>query len=276
MKSPIRVVALALPLILSACNSGEVAGGPDAASDGSPTRSNCSGAACGAGELCCQTGGPSVCTAVQYSCLKTTTCPELAELPCPVDGGTEAAATLTWYTSCGDPVCHDGVPDGGDDASTDAEAGAGADAGTCPQAGTRCDMLGQECSDPTFTCGVRLVCSDHDPKTQPGGCPVSSRKYKTDVLYADAAKLGALHDQIMHLRLATYHYKPEVADANPKHVGFIIEDVPDSPAVDPRRDGVDVYNYLSMIVATTQVQENEIKELRRELAATRSACGRAK
>jgi hypothetical protein len=137
-------------------------------------------------------------------------------------------------------------------------------------------MLDKECVDPSFTCGVHLVCSDHDPKAGPGGCAVSSRKFKTDVTYADDAKLATLHDQIMRTRLATYHYKPEVADPKAKHLGFIIEDAPDSPAVDGRRDGVDLYNYLSMIVATTQVQEKEIRELRRELDAERRACARAK
>jgi hypothetical protein len=69
------------------------------------------------------------------------------------------------------------------------------------------------------------------------------------------------------MHLATYNYKTTVDDPNPKHLGFIIEDnPPQSPAVDWSHDRVDLYGYLSMVVATMQVQEKEIAELRRELA----------
>lgn len=97
-------------------------------------------------------------------------------------------------------------------------------------------------------------------------CPVSSRKYKDDIQYVDAAGLQQLHDETLGIRLATYNYKPQVADPNPKHLGFIIEDRPQqSSAVDWSRERVDLYGYLSMVVATMQVQEKEIAELRRQL-----------
>jgi hypothetical protein len=104
---------------------------------------------------------------------------------------------------------------------------------------------------------------------------VSSRKYKSDIEYVDDPGLAALHDETLAIRLATYRYEPQVADPGATHVGFIIEDAPaQSPAVDGRREHVDVYGYLSMVVATEQVQEREIAELRRQLALTKQGiCG---
>ncbi len=73
------------------------------------------------------------------------------------------------------------------------------------------------------------------------------------------------------MRLATYNYKAQVDDPNPKHLGFIIEDNPrSSPAVDWSHYRVDLYGYLSMVVATMQVQEKEIADLRRELQLART------
>jgi hypothetical protein len=75
------------------------------------------------------------------------------------------------------------------------------------------------------------------------------------------------------MHLATYNYKAQYDDPNPKHLGFIIEDNPRSPAVSWSHDRVDIYGYLSMVVATMQVQEKEIAELRRELdRAQQGAC----
>jgi hypothetical protein len=83
--------------------------------------------------------------------------------------------------------------------------------------------------------------------------------------------LQALHDETLRLQLATYNYKPEAADPGPRHLGFIIEDTPPAtPAVGWSRERVDMYGYLSMVVATMQVQEREIAELRHELDFGRS------
>jgi hypothetical protein len=105
----------------------------------------------------------------------------------------------------------------------------------------------------------------------PGGCPISSRKFKDDIQYVDSAGLQQLHDETLGIRLATYNYKPQVADPNPKHLGFIIEDrPPQSSSVDWSHERVDLYGYLSMVVATMQVQEKEIAELRQQLELARS------
>jgi hypothetical protein len=102
-------------------------------------------------------------------------------------------------------------------------------------------------------------------------CAVSSRKFKDGIEYVDGTGLQELHDETLGIRLATYRYKSDIADPNPKHLGFIIEDQPmQSPAVDWSHDRTDMYGYLSMVVATMQVQEKEIEELRRDLAEARA------
>ena len=124
---------------------------------------------------------------------------------------------------------------------------------------------------PSVHCGAVEQCSASDPAV---ACPVSNRKFKTGIEYVDEAGLNELHDETLAVRLATYNYVPQIADPSARHVGFIIEDAPvRSPAVDPSHDRVDIYGYLSMVVATTQVQEREIAELRRELElAQRGIC----
>jgi len=104
---------------------------------------------------------------------------------------------------------------------------------------------------------------------------MSSRKFKDDIEYVDNAGLQELHDETLRMHLATYSYKPAYDDPNRKHLGFIIEDTPlQSPAVDGSRERVDLYGYLSMVVASMQVQEKEIADLRRELdLARQGGCG---
>jgi hypothetical protein len=127
------------------------------------------------------------------------------------------------------------------------------------------------CGTPSQTnCGIVMVCAASDPKHGPGGCPISTRKYKDGIEYVDRQQLQQLHDETMGIRLATYRYKPQVADPGPTHFGFIIEDNLQTPAVDPMHDRVDMYGYVSMVVAAMQVQEKEIADLRAQVQAARS------
>lgn len=172
-----------------------------------------------------------------------------------IDGGGQ----LQWYTTCGYPVCQ--TPDGG--SSTDAGA-------SCPPVGSSCTQQGQTCGTPTqANCGVTLVCASQDPKGGVGGCPISTRKYKNGISYLNSRQLKQLHDEALKIKLATYRYKPVVADPLRTHLGFIIEDDPESPAVDRTHHRVDMYGYVSMVVAAMQVQEKEIADLKKELEASR-------
>ena len=134
-----------------------------------------------------------------------------------------------------------------------------------PHAGTACTQDQQvcqygDCSDPSMRCQNGAW---HD---QQQGCPVSSREKKRDIRYLGDEDLAALRDRTLSTRLAQYQY----TSGDPSnHLGFIIEDDPDSPAVSRDRGHVDLYSYTSMAVATLQLQSREIRELRREVKELR-------
>jgi hypothetical protein len=207
-----------------------------------------------------------VCPRIGIVCTAAAGCP-----PPPIDAGT---STLRWYRTCGNAVCAGGA---GPACGTSAlSACFFDDAGApCPPLGSSCSVKGATCGQPSASnCGATQVCDDHDPTGGPGGCPVSSAKFKNDVRYLDENQLEELHDETMQVRLATYNYKGQYGDPDLKHLGFIIEDRPESFAVDRGHDRVDLYGYLSVVVAAMQVQEKEIADLRRQLDESRAgACG---
>jgi hypothetical protein len=130
--------------------------------------------------------------------------------------------------------------------------------------------------DPGTGCGVLLRCTDQDPRAQPGGCPISRRTFKRDVHYLEGDDLARLEAQVRAIPLARYRYKDAPSR---ERIGFMLEDVPGIPAVDEPRDMVDLYSYVSMLVAAVQqqgarldAQRREIERLRQDLArATRSS-----
>ncbi len=244
-------------------------GGPgaDSGSDVDGGEMTCGTTTCTSDEICCP-GSDIYCTLTCVSGL--TMCPTFGRTcEVPPDSGTESdgsisdgpATGLHWYLTCGDPVC----PAPSFDASVPTD-GAAQDAATCLGIGASCSTMGQTCGGPT-SCGSVETCLDHDP--QAGACPISSRKFKDDIEYLDPAQLERMHDEVLRVRLATYNYKGQYADPNPKHLGFIVEDNPQGLAVDRGHDRVDLYGYLSMVVAAMQVQEKEIAALKQELAETR-------
>jgi hypothetical protein len=171
---------------------------------------------------------------------------------------------LRWYTTCGAPVCP-----AGDDGGTPADAGASQDGGvaacTTEKAGDSCASAGTTC-DPGLGCDVLLRCADKDPKVQPGGCPISRRAAKRDVTYLDEQGKLRLAQEVKRIRLAWYRYK-EAPER--EHLGFMIDDAPDSPAVDGRRDQIDLYGYVSMLVAALQQESARADAQERELASLR-------
>ena len=161
---------------------------------------------------------------------------------------------LTWYQTCGDPVCGGFNPAPGAVFCTD------------EMVGDVCATDGQSCVIPNDDCNASLLCTDADPATM---CPISQRAAKRDIDYLSPADRAGLAEQLLATRLARYHYR-EQDQAQPRHLGFIIEDQPDSPAVLPRGDRVDLYGYTSMAVAAIQEQARELAELRAELAKLRA------
>jgi hypothetical protein len=116
--------------------------------------------------------------------------------------------------------------------------------------GASCSDGGATC-DPHDDCNALLVCAEADPRQQPGGCPISFARYKTQIRYVDKAEAQRRAEQLLALKLASWRYRALPAGAW-RQLGFIIDDAPNSPAADVPHDKVDLHGYLSMAVATVQ------------------------
>lgn len=174
---------------------------------------------------------------------------------CP--GPAAMCVRLRYYYTCGYPVC-----------AVDPVASIpGVPPCTTEHVGESCSTPGAEC-DPGVGCGVRLRCTDHDPAVV---CPISERRAKRDITYLTPADVRRLRDELMRLRLATYQYRSEEPSA-PRRLGFVIDDVGQSPAVAPGGSMVDLYGYASMAVAALQAQGREIDRLKAEMGALRREC----
>jgi hypothetical protein len=190
-----------------------------------------------------------------------------ALLSCGGSGGaqdtTVPTAKLSWYSTCGEPVCggyrgpFPGVP-----------------LCTTEKAGDICATANAQC-DPKSMCDALLLCADKDPKQQTGGCPISRALYKRDIRYLSEVQKKQIYQEIQALKLASYRY----TDAGPsgaQRLGFVIDDIERSvgstlatSALNAERDQVDLYGYISMAVATLQVQAKQIEALRAEMKVLR-------
>ncbi|HVR63891.1 MAG TPA: hypothetical protein VMU50_18445 [Polyangia bacterium] len=145
-----------------------------------------------------------------------------------------------------------------------------------PDIGSSCLDDGAMCS---YGCRMMNRRCDHGVwvGAGEGACPVSTRKAKRDIRYLTADDIRDLAEQIQKMRLATYAYRNDLAYPSPdggasgrRHLGFVIEDDPDNPAVDRDHDMIDLYGYTSMLLAATQQQRREIDDLRRQLRALKA------
>jgi len=159
------------------------------------------------------------------------------------------------YTTCGDPVCSGWDYKGVARCPDIAEEGL-----ACPPA-----AVGRSC-DPGDGCNALITCAVDDPKA--GGCPISLRAAKKNIVYLDPHQIERLSDDLLNYRLASWQYLDESDDAK-GHVGFIIDDVGDAPSVAPDGGHVDLYGYTSMAVAALQAQAAQIEDLERELERLR-------
>lgn len=217
------------------------------------------------------TNGAWATTLPDCAALPPVTCPatrdEAAGQACPTQGAYCSYGDLNCEcTNCssgpvslcsGSPTWHCASP------NADAACPAG-----MPQLGTTCTTEGKTC---TYACGAGngRVCKQGAWYSANGGaCPVSSRRAKKDILYVSDADRRRIAEDALRLKLATYEYR-DPALAGTRHLGFIIEDVPGSPAVDRDGNMVDLYGYASMLVAAVQEQAREIAALKAELARIR-------
>lgn len=162
------------------------------------------------------------------------------------------AGPLQYFTTCGDPVCMGYTKPEGVPPCTPEQ-----------MEGSPCEVEGTTC-DPVSDCNALLVCASKDPKQNEGGCPISRAKFKTDIEYLAPADLERHAAELAALRLATYRYRDAPASAPPR-LGIILEDDERAVWVDARHDRVDLYGYASLAVATLQVQQRQIAELRAEV-----------
>jgi hypothetical protein len=116
--------------------------------------------------------------------------------------------------------------------------------------GSRLDA--EVCSHGIWTAGQQI------------GCPASSRRVKKNIRYLAGDEVAAMASETLRLRLATYEYRAPPY-AGRRHLGFIIEDSPNVPAVDRDGDMVDLYGYTSMLLATTQTQQQQIDALKKQV-----------
>jgi hypothetical protein len=135
-----------------------------------------------------------------------------------------------------------------------------------PRLGSACTTSGQTC---TYACGpgnARACQQGYWFEAAGGPCPVSSRRAKKEIVYIGQEERQRLASKVLDFKLATYEYR-DPALAGKRHLGFIIEDVPGSPAVDRDGNMVDLYGYASMLVAAMQEQAAEVARLRAEVRA---------
>ncbi len=169
----------------------------------------------------------------------------------------------SWFLTCGDPVCQDySGPFAGVDLCSDSSLAVG-DPCTAGELDDTCD--------PVDSCNALLICAESDPTQQTSGCPISRAKHKTDIAYLDAAQRSKAHDHLLKMKLATWRYRPGLDDGA-EHMGFLIDDVPGSPAVRPDGEHVDLYGYTSLAVAAIQEQQAQIAALEARLAKLEQAC----
>lgn len=187
---------------------------------------------------------------------------DVAEVADAADTTDDTTPTLTWWMTCGDPVCMGHTPNPAIPECTTETVGAA------------CTVAGELC-DPINDCNAKLVCADSDPKDQPGGCPISLREKKRDIRYLDDADRQAALEALRTMPLSTWRYRHDDPTRTPR-LGFVIEDLPPDgaarAAVDADRGMVDLYGYTSMAVAALQAQAEELKALRAEMETLRASC----
>lgn len=133
--------------------------------------------------------------------------------------------------------------------------------------------VGQACAKEALLCEYgceanasrKCVVGAWAAASSPGGCPISTREAKTGIRYLEPADRARVADAARALRLATWRYK-DPALSGRERLGYVLEDAPASPASDMDKKQVDLYTYASMVLSLAQQQDQEIAELRAQVA----------
>jgi hypothetical protein len=215
----------------------------------------------------------------QIEAVSTTDCPSMRATTCPasfaaaIDGAcSEKGSWCTWDpgTTCECTDCSPG-PVGPRCTGSPTWHCAQTESG-CPTAIPR---SGTACSGEPVVCeygcefGARR-CTAGIWTEEGGLCPQSTRAVKEDIHYLSPAEIDGLAAQTEAMRVASYRYRSTAFGAPGTHLGFIIDDSPNVPAVSPSHQTVDLYGFASMLLATSQVQARRIEALERAVARLRT------
>jgi hypothetical protein len=138
-----------------------------------------------------------------------------------------------------------------------------------------CDEAGAQCVlTQAFTCtsmdpGMRtsesfLTC--RNTPFEEGQCPSSSRSVKRDIHYIAPDERQRLAKEVLDVKLARYHYRDAAKPG--RKLGYILEDHPQATFSGDGR--VDLYAYVSAVVALAQEQQAQIDSLKSELEALKA------
>ncbi len=196
----------------------------------------------------------------------------LSFIPCFLALFALAGCSPQWYSNpcgTGDPieiVCLDEADTLWEDPSTDLCSDLEVDAGSS------CSEVDAQCVEAqAFTCasmdpGMRssealMTCRTAPPEDQ--NCPASSRSVKRDIHYVAGSERQVLAKEVLDVKLARYHYRDTKKPG--LKLGYILEDHPSASFSGDGR--VDLYAYMSAVVALAQEQQAEINALKAEVAA---------
>lgn len=94
---------------------------------------------------------------------------------------------------------------------------------------------------------------------------------KEDIHYLSPSEIDRLAADTEAMRVARYRYRSTAFGSPGQHLGFIIDDSPNVPAVSASHQTVDLYGFASMLLATSQAQARRIDALEREVARLKKA-----
>jgi len=94
-----------------------------------------------------------------------------------------------------------------------------------------------------------------------GRCPQSSRDVKRNIRYVAQQERQQLATEVLNVKLARYHYRDSAKPG--QKLGYILEDLPNATFSGDGR--VDLYAYISAVVALAQEQQVEINQLKEEI-----------
>jgi hypothetical protein len=143
----------------------------------------------------------------------------------------------------------------------------------CNDAGARCVLSpANVCSNtPTQLSSHATYLFCRSAPFEEIGCRKSRREFKENISYVAGADKDRLVRDLLGVKLARYDYKPETGLPAGPQLGAIIDDAPNAAFVSADQQRINLYGYISAVVATVQKQQERIDQLEAELKKLRTA-----